>query len=87
MIAYDIEDDGARRRIHNVLKDYGKRVQYSVFECWLDEPNLNGLRRQIDAQLDSGDSVRWYPLCAWCRREVSWQGIGDAADDADFYLV
>lgn len=87
IIAYDIENDRSRRRVHNLLKDYGERVQFSVFECQLDERSLASLRASIKEELGDGDNVRCYPLCSWCKKQVSWQGIGLAVDDPKFYLL
>jgi CRISPR-associated protein Cas2 len=44
MVAYDIEDDRIRRKVHHTLKNYGTPVQYSVFECRLNQSRLNELR-------------------------------------------
>ena len=32
LVSYDISDDGRRRQAMEALKDFGRRVQYSVFE-------------------------------------------------------
>jgi len=87
MITYDIEDDRSRRRVHNILKNHGKRVQYSVFECWLNDDVMAILRMDVSQELETGDTVRWYPLCAWCHKEITWQGTGTPADDPAFHLL
>ncbi|MGH8477117.1 MAG: CRISPR-associated endonuclease Cas2 [Methylococcales bacterium] len=87
MISYDIEDDKVRRRVHDVLKDHGERVQFSVFECWLDRPELVELRTRLQEEIQDQDSIRWYPLCRWCSRSIEWQGQGLAAEDADYHLL
>ncbi|MEM2889797.1 MAG: CRISPR-associated endonuclease Cas2 [Candidatus Hadarchaeum sp.] len=43
LVVYDISNDKRRTKLHNVLLDYGTPVQYSVFECHLDEKNLTNL--------------------------------------------
>ena len=87
VIAYDIEDNRARKRVHNILKDHGKRVQYSVFECWLCDDVMEALRDNVIQELETGDSVRWYPLCSWCHKEITWQGTGTPADDPAYHLL
>ena len=87
VIAYDIEDDATRRRVHDILKNHGRRVQYSVFECWLQGESLQRLRHRLQAELDAGDGLRWYPLCEWCRERVEWQGDGSRTQDEAFYLL
>ncbi len=62
-VAYDIPDDNRRLKVAKVLNRYGKRVQYSVFECELNPPLLKkliaDLRRVV---VDEEDAVRIYPL-------------------------
>jgi CRISPR-associated protein Cas2 len=86
LISYDISADNTRQRVHNILKDYGKRVQYSVFECHLSDRQLCDLRARLLDELDSTDSLRWYPLCAWCSEAVFYQGLGLPPEDEDFFL-
>jgi len=39
-VAYDISDDGERERVEKTLKDFGFRIQKSVFECRLTRSRL-----------------------------------------------
>jgi CRISPR-associated protein Cas2 len=86
LISYDISADDTRQRVHNILKDYGKRVQYSVFECHLSDHQLSILRARLLEKIDSADSLRWYPLCVWCRETVFFQGLGLPPEDEGFFL-
>lgn len=86
LITYDISADDNRQRVHNILKDYGKRVQYSVFECHLSDSQLSILRTLLLDEIDSNDSLRWYPLCVWCSEAVFYQGLGLPPEDEDFFL-
>jgi CRISPR-associated protein Cas2 len=87
VIAYDIEDDGARRRVFGRLEDHGTRVQYSVFECRLSENERMVLWADINAELGETDSVRWYPLCEWCKDKLECMGEGTSAQEDGFYLA
>jgi CRISPR-associated protein Cas2 len=87
MVAYDIYDDGIRRKVANILKNYGTRVQYSVFECRLEETQFVALRTELTELLEEEDSLRWYPLCKWCRDKVFWQGGGKRSDDEGFIIA
>ena len=87
MVAYDIGDDRIRRKVFDILKNNGTRVQYSVFECLLKDHQLTKLRMQLTELLEVEDSLRWYPLCKWCRDAVCWQGDGILADDEGFVIV
>jgi CRISPR-associated protein Cas2 len=33
LVAYDIRDDVRLRRVHDIVRSYGERLQYSVFLC------------------------------------------------------
>lgn len=35
VVCYDIPADKLRTKIAERLEDFGSRIQYSVFECWL----------------------------------------------------
>jgi CRISPR-associated protein Cas2 len=87
MIAYDIDDDDIRRKVSNVLKNYGARVQYSVFECQLREQELFDLRSRLLDLIEPEDTLRWYPLCKWCKNAVSWRGRGKPAEDGGFVIA
>jgi len=74
VISYDIPDDRRRSKVLRLLKDYGARVQYSVFECMLRPRDLRRLRERLKPLLESEeDDVRFYRLCAECvPRAVIW---------------
>ena len=86
MIAYDISDHRQRRLIHDILKDHGWRVQFSVFECNLSKRQQQNLRNQLRKVMADGDSIRWYPLCRWCESRIDWIGQGQAPQFDGFYL-
>jgi CRISPR-associated protein Cas2 len=87
MIAYDISEDRIRNRVRNILKNYGVRVQYSVFECELDGREKHALQKRLSGMLGRDDSLRWYPLCAWCRDKTILQGQGLHAEFPEFHLL
>jgi CRISPR-associated protein Cas2 len=58
LIAYDIRNPQRLRRVCTIMKDYGVRLQYSVFLCDLSETELIRWRTQIHQTVDlSVDSV------------------------------
>jgi len=88
MVSYDITGDGRRRRLQKLLEGYGRRVQYSVFECDLKESQYGNLRREIERMIDSTlDSVRCYILCDSCARRIESSGRQDVCDDDAFFMV
>ena len=46
-VAYDSADDRERSRIDKLLKGYGQRVQWSVFECELSNGEYQRLKRDF----------------------------------------
>jgi CRISPR-associated protein Cas2 len=51
-------------RIYKTLKNYGQRVQFSVFECDLEETDYLRLRKKLEKILETEeDSIRFYFLC------------------------
>lgn len=76
LISYDVPDNKRRLKIANTLLDFGaERVQLSVFECHIDQRNLERLQARLRKLINDGeDSVRFYPLCAVCRPKVVLMG-------------
>lgn len=67
LVAYDISNDKRRTKLHNTLLNFGTPVQYSVFECLLDEKGEREMRQSIKRVIrPRKDHVRIYPLCANC---------------------
>lgn len=63
VVAYDIPDDKRRKKVSDLLEGYGKRVQYSVFECVLSKDKYNELSLRLKKRVKlSEDSIRFYPL-------------------------
>ena len=87
-ISYDVSDDGRRRRLMEALKDCGRRVQYSVFECNLDERAMKELLEKVDHELDPAtDSCRMYRVCEACAGEVRIIGRGDRYSEPGFVII
>jgi len=75
VVSYDIPDDRRRNRVCKLLKDYGERAQYSVFECVLRPEELKRLRERLKPLLTpEEDDVRFYHLCETCRRKATIWG-------------
>jgi CRISPR-associated protein Cas2 len=71
LVVYDISVDKRRTRLHNALLDFGTPVQYSVFECLLDEKQQALMKKKVMKVIrPQKDQVRFYYLCAECLRRV-----------------
>ena len=68
IVAYDVSTDtkpGRRRlrRVAQVCKNYGQRVQKSVFECQVNEMKFEELRRKLLKEIKNDeDNLRLYRL-------------------------
>lgn len=70
-VCYDIPDDRRRARIAQVLQDFGRRAQRSVFEADLSQAAFDRLVRRLRRIVEPAeDSVRAYRLCEVCRDRV-----------------
>lgn len=74
VIAYDIEDNKNRREAANLLEATGKRVNKSVFECFISEAKLDKLQEDLDKLTAHGDSILYYTLCKNCIEKIDRQG-------------
>ncbi|MDD2338543.1 MAG: CRISPR-associated endonuclease Cas2 [Geobacteraceae bacterium] len=68
IVAYDVntETKEGRRRLRRVAqacKNFGQRVQKSVFECQVNEMKFEQLRRRLLKEIDKNeDNLRLYRL-------------------------
>ncbi len=63
VVSYDISDDKRRIKIMKQMENFGRRVQYSVFECELKPDQLTLLKERLEPHLEKRqDSVRFYYL-------------------------
>ena len=80
LVSYDVatSDKAGRKRLRRVAKtckNYGQRVQYSVFECMVDPAQWALLRSQLIAEINpQEDSLRFYFLGANWKRRVEHVG-------------
>ena len=93
VICYDvstIEPEGARRlrRVAKTCKNYGQRVQLSVFECEIDPARWTALRQDLIDEIDpEKDSLRFYFLGSNWRRRVEQIGAKESYDPGGPLIV
>jgi CRISPR-associated protein Cas2 len=77
IVVYDIPSDKRRLKVANLLEGYGKRVQYSVFECILTQVKYDELRQRLKKKVKlTEDNIRFYPLSRHTLGQVDIWGIG-----------
>jgi len=75
VIAYDVESDRKRREVVKLLQPWGRRVNKSVFECFLSDTELKKLKTKLKNKVKKGsDSILLYPLCVDCIDKIERYG-------------
>ena len=88
MISYAVVDDSKRLRLMKFLKDYGTRVQKSVFECNVEAEGFKDLKTKVEEIIEPiEDRVRYYALCEKCAKDVERSGKGEEFQEDEEYLV
>lgn len=93
LVSYDVattEKEGQRRlrRVAKACKDYGQRVQYSVFECIVDPAQWAILKNRLISEIDpEKDSLRFYYLGSNWQRRVEHVGAKIAVDQEGPLIV
>jgi CRISPR-associated protein Cas2 len=86
VVTYDVSTETAagRRRLRRVAKvceGMGQRVQKSVFECQVDEMQLERLERALLAEIDeAADNLRFYRITESAHLRVKQYGVFRAVD-------
>lgn len=86
LVSYDvnIKSVGGQRRLRHVAKickDYGQRVQFSVFECIVDPAQWVKIRKElIDKINPEKDSLRFYFLGSNWKHRVEHIGAKETID-------
>jgi len=93
LVSYDVrtsELGGAKRlrRVAKVCRNFGQRVQFSVFECVVDPAQWTRLRQQLIDEIDlEADSLRFYFLGANWRNRVEHVGAKESLDQEGPLIV
>ncbi|WP_246186494.1 CRISPR-associated endonuclease Cas2 [Methylacidimicrobium tartarophylax] len=88
IIAYDIADQRRLARVGRICEDYGMRVQYSVFECYLEPEQLDELWGKLQDELDfEEDRIVAYTLDAKCAKKIRTGGTMVCSERVVCYLV
>lgn len=92
LVTYDVASDegGARRlrRVARACKDWGQRVQFSVFECIVDPAQWTALKDRLLKEVDlEKDSLRFYYLGSHWERRVEHMGAKKPPDQEGPLIV
>jgi CRISPR-associated protein Cas2 len=92
LITYDVATDegGARRlrRVARACKDWGQRVQYSVFECIVDPGQWTMLKNRLVKEMNLElDSMRFYYLGSSWKRKIEHIGAKEPLEQEGPLIV
>ncbi len=93
LVTYDVSTSspGGKKRLSRVAKackNFGQRVQFSVFECIVDPAQWTALREQLITEIDDEvDSLRFYFLGSNWRRRVEHVGAKAGIDQEGPLIV
>ncbi len=89
LVCFDIVDNPMRYRVVKILKGYGVRVQKSVFECPnLTEHRFLKMKSDLEGVMDHlEDTIRYYPLCRGCVKNVEFSGTGESPETTRFSVT
>ncbi len=93
LVSYDVrtsEPGGAKRlrRVAKVCRNFGQRVQFSVFECVVDPAQWTRIRQLLINEIDmDADSLRFYFLGAHWRNWVEHVGAKESVDQEGPLIV
>ena len=86
LVSYDVQtkSSGGQRRLRRVAKtckDYGQRVQFSVFECIVNPSQWAVLRQRLIDEIEPGkDSLRFYFLGSNWKHRLEHIGAKETVD-------
>ena len=87
VVAYDIQDDKRRTKVHKVLKGFGEWTEFSLFECFMTKKELLQMRAKLDKHLDARtDRVRIYTICDVCLGKIETVGIPEPVEQSSYIL-
>ena len=88
LVAYDIADHKRLARVARVCEDFGVRVQYSVFECRLEDDEFTEFWLQLLLEIDEKeDRLVAYKIDARSAKETLTAGTMVCTEKVVCYLV
>ena len=70
LVCYDVRDPKRYRNVYKIVRGAGRRVQYSIFRCRLDERENERLRWELASVMAPEDSLLIVDLCPTCAANV-----------------
>ena len=88
LVVYDIPDDKRRTQLATFLEGYGRRVQKSVFECFLSLKEMKVLHQKVQQRIEAEeDNVRFYWIPSDALPKTLTLGSPIPEPPPDYYVV
>jgi len=88
IVTYDIVKTKHRTRVMKILKGVGFHVQKSVFECYLNDRQLEVLKVKLSFEIDDRcDGIRFYKMAGRDVAQVDIIGVGNISENNQLVLV
>ena len=88
IVAYDIAHPKRLQRIARVMKDYGLRVQKSIFEVDVNDCQFREMKCRAEAEMVAEeDGVKFFPMCGRCSDTVLTLGKNIRIEEQASYLI
>ena len=88
IVAYDITHPRRLQKVAGIMKDYGVRVQKSIFEVGVDPLRFQQMRHRVERVIDpKEDGVKYFALCPKCSDTLIALGVGAEQYGVGEYLI
>ena len=88
IVVYDIPNDKRRTKLSKFLEAYGRRVQFSVFECFISLEEMRQLHQKLKKFIVlTEDNVRFYWLFAEAMSMTLTIGSEKPEPPPKFYVI
>ncbi len=88
VVCYDIKDNSRRTKVFKIMRNFGTRVQFSVFECILEEKVLKKMLKKVLSIIkEDEDSIRIYYIPESVKQFIKILGVGEVSRDQKYFIV
>jgi CRISPR-associated protein Cas2 len=88
LVVYDIPNNKRRLKLSNFLEGHGRRVQDSVFECFLSLDEMRQLHQKIAKRVKADeDDVRFYWISKEAVSRVLTIGSSPPQEPPNAYII
>ena len=93
LVTYDVNTEtnagqARLRKVAKICKNYGQRVQNSVFECLLDASQYVEFKAKLEERIDyEKDSLRFYKMGNNYEHKVEHVGVHPEVSQDDILII